>query len=843
MSNTQLLNNSGGRQSSTSPTEPSAAKVAKATISELVHVYSGQTLANDTVWIGGVVVHDGGIAANLTISLDSIIRVLPGGSAVGITANDIQSFIRLEGGFGANLSCFPACAPYGGITVLSAGVVVNAFIGRWCSIGISQNSNARQISTDSGSISVDAFSEISDCDLSAGHLAITSSSIASGVSLKDGSTMSVDRSEIADLTMEYSSAYVSYCNTSNVELKSQSQLTASTSGTVRNVNIHGNSLFELVGYQSPNYITAYDTMIDSGIMLVTGSGATASATMVGMNGTMVLQRRSRAVGTVVNGGMMSVLSGSIASATSVRFGTLAVHSKGSAVDTILSPGGLLAVYSGGIATGTVDKGGAFYNATQNTVSIGSRVVTHYGWQLDSSGVTSQTIVSAGGSAHTVTTTSSYTDSTSERQLIYSLSTESGSSILSIFGQYKYLYGWQDGNDCRIAAANCRLVNGLYGVTSGVSSISGNVDIYFNPASGVNNTGNMYGGGGNGTTVGGNVKFELDGTGTCKGLIYGGGYAGTANSVVSGCVELDVNGITHQQNAALTGHTDWLFAGGAAANGKSSTVGGATSISISGGASLGSVFGGGSATGSGSVASVGGGCSITIENATISGSVYGGGYAYNGGSSTVAGGVAISVKATSGAAVSIQENICIGGLSGTVSGAGSVTFSGSGAYLNFSGTVSGAGASGVNTLGFSDFSGAFTADIAEIDRISASGNTAAVISDSYVCNNFTFDLTGRRAANSSTALLRRGASGGLVLDSAGGNQLTVILDTGDFTGIQRMELMELGTSTVSDLTITLLDPTGATLASLDYDLNETWSSGGRTYGVSLTSGGLLGLNIN
>ncbi len=843
MSNTQLLNNSGGRQSSTSPTEPSAAKVAKATVREAIHVYSGQTLADNTIYLGGVLVHSGGTAKNLTIDLDSVIFVLTGGSAIGITAVNIQSFIKIAGGYGENLSVAPPTfvGPEPHIEIYSGGSAVNLYANNRCSITVSEQSYASHITIDSASLNINSSTAL-DVDISAGSMS-ANSSIVSSISLRDGSTMSVDRSEIADLTMEYSSAYVSYCNTSNVELKSQSQLTASTSGTVRNVNIHGNSLFELVGYQSPNYITAYDTMIDSGIMLVTGSGATASATMVGMNGTMVLQRRSRAVGTVVNGGMMSVLSGSIASATSVRFGTLAVHSKGSAVDTILSPGGLLAVYSGGIATGTVDKGGAFYNATQNTVSIGSRVVTHYGWQLDSSGVTSQTIVSAGGSAHTVTTTSSYTDSTSERQLIYSLSTESGSSILSIFGQYKYLYGWQDGNDCRIAAANCRLVNGLYGVTSGVSSISGNVDIYFNPASGVNNTGNMYGGGGNGTTVGGNVKFELDGTGTCKGLIYGGGYAGTANSVVSGCVELDVNGITHQQNAALTGHTDWLFAGGAAANGKSSTVGGATSISISGGASLGSVFGGGSATGSGSVASVGGGCSITIENATISGSVYGGGYAYNGGSSTVAGGVAISVKATSGAAVSIQENICIGGLSGTVSGAGSVTFSGSGAYLNFSGTVSGAGASGVNTLGFSDFSGAFTADIAEIDRISASGNTAAVISDSYVCNNFTFDLTGRRAANSSTALLRRGASGGLVLDSAGGNQLTVILDTGDFTGIQRMELMELGTSTVSNLTITLLDPTGATLASLDYDLNETWSSGGRTYGVSLTSGGLLGLNIN
>jgi len=468
--------------------------------------------------------------------------------------------------------------------------------------------------------------------------------------------------------------------------------------------------------------------------------------------------------------------------------------------------------------------------------ISSQIVACYSQQIESGGIQrlainlngSSLIVSAGSSfVHTIYSTvvdSSGTSSSVSLERL-TLTLDSAGRQFEISGDCKYLYGWQNGANFELTANNCRIRNGLFAVASSGMLVAGNVSSYIDLASGVANTGNLYGGGTD-ASVNGKITMNIAGSATYSGTICGGSFANSLNPTVSGGIAMEVSGITQLNNSAVApARTDVLIGGGIATNGRTLTVNGGVTIDISGGASLGYVVGGGYALTSGASAAVNGGVSLTIRDATVNHSIYGAGYAaVSGASYSLTGGVSILIDCAD-AAVSIGGGISAAGFGDcTVTGSKVVTFTGLGSNLTFSGSVYGGG-----TLKFDDYSGLFSGSVAMSDIV-VSGDSEVEGTAFTSCDSFTFDIVERSFGLCDEAMLQGGFS-----FYPFETTVNVNMSLNEFTYLDRVELLEVGIDQPSDLTVNLYDENNVLLATLDYDSGDTWTTGNKTFSAQVVDG--------
>ena len=231
---------------------------------------------------------------------------------------------------------------------------------------------------------------------------------------------------------------------------------------------------------------------------------------------------------------------------------------------------------------------------------------------------------------------------------------------------------------------------------GASTVTGSINITAETGGG---TANFFGGSLN-ASVSGNIDIAMTG-GTYTGLIVGGGRSGTSGTTASaGNIAISVSEkFIHTPNLKLlaSGISSWIVGGGQAAAGGKVTAGDIT-ISVAGSAEANFIVGGGQASGSGSTAVIST-VAVSVAGAKVTGNIFGGGYAISGGISEVSGDVSITIDA-SAAETSLLGNIYAGGAnprhatsggSAIVNGNAVITFTGSSDLLNFSGVVSGDGA--------------------------------------------------------------------------------------------------------------------------------------------------------
>ncbi|MEA4863650.1 MAG: hypothetical protein VB042_10125 [Victivallaceae bacterium] len=402
--------------------------------------------------------------------------------------------------------------------------------------------------------------------------------------------------------------------------------------------------------------------------------------------------------------------------------------------------------------------------------------------------------------------------------------DSAGRQLEVYDSYYYLYGRQEGNNCELIAENCRLRNGLFGVTSGVTLINGSVLAMVNLADVTSNTGNIYAGGTD-ASVGGKITLNIAGSATYLGTICGGSFADSLNPTISGGIDIDVSGISQVNNSKITSaRTDLLIGGGIAINGKTLTVNGGITIDISDGASLGSVVGGGYALTSGTSATVNGDIDLTIKDASTR-SIYGAVYAVvSGAAVSVVGNVSILIDATD-AAVSISGGITASGYGNcTVTGDKVVTFTGLGSNLTFSSSVYGGG-----ILRFDDYSGLFSGS-AQMSKIAVSGDSEVEGATLISCNSFEFDITDRPFGLCDDVMLKGGFS-----FYPFETTVRVNLSLAEFAYLDRVELLEGDPGSFSDLTVELYNENNVLLATLDYDSGDTWTTGNKTFSAQVVDG--------
>ena len=320
------------------------------------------------------------------------------------------------------------------------------------------------------------------------------------------------------------------------------------------------------------------------------------------------------------------------------------------------------------------------------------------------------------------------------------------------------------------------IKALYG--GGHGDVAGNINIGIN---GGNITSQLVGGTIRTTdsaNVAGEISLTIKDVEFTGSMITGGSYINFTNNAAAATVA-DVNVAIsggEAKSASLYG-AGYAYSSGTNADGVEYSAGNIT-IDITDG-TVGSkqsgrgIFGGAFASGvDASVADV----SITISGTAAAGNIFGGGWAQQGGSSVVTGAVDITISGGS-------ANVIYGGgaHSNTSTGSTSVasvniTVSGGSAMAIYAGgqttgdtvtgdaviTVTGAFASetdlygtgyegvdtvaGSSTLNFADYTGTYSGTIANFDDIIFSGDTVAAMTGAAVeAANLTFDLAGRTAA--------------------------------------------------------------------------------------------------
>lgn len=308
---------------------------------------------------------------------------------------------------------------------------------------------------------------------------------------------------------------------------------------------------------------------------------------------------------------------------------------------------------------------------------------------------------------------------------------------------------------------------FYGGTVSVSTTANGNNVYGNIT--VNFTGNtvsaqVYGGNRyvssvtGSSVISGKVEFNIDG-GSFSNYVFGGGMSWAVQAASGVKVTTEVQGGVAISITSGT-FTHEVYGGGYAAASSSSAAGagavskvaGGTSITVAN-ASIVNVYGGGYNAGLGSI--VEGGASVTVKGGISIGTVYGGG---NGTGiaevrslSAVYGGTVITVDGTSGGDFTIG-NIYGGGNTYTmVYGGSTVRFSGdflNAASLDFTGILSGSGrnaaaVSGTRTLAFDSFYGNLDARVMNFDAITVSGATSAAFTREFNAaevDSVSFDLS-------------------------------------------------------------------------------------------------------
>ena len=360
------------------------------------------------------------------------------------------------------------------------------------------------------------------------------------------------------------------------------------------------------------------------------------------------------------------------------------------------------------------------------------------------------------------------------------------------------------------------------VGGGLGNVTGNITLNIGIDSPTPIGAYIYGGsiGGN---VSGNIYLNIT-KGVYQGIIVAGSRAAAgANVTVNGftCLNFVEEGVAHISNPlaiAAKVDTAWIFGGQAISGGKITLD--ATSLFVAGGASVKYFVGGGAADGAGSVATVKD-VYMDIYGAIVTGGIWGAGYAYNGGVAS-ADKVFITIISDATNVTSISGDINTGGIvlgsSGSVSyDTGTITFAGSGDYLNFSKTVDGSGAATSSMLVFNNFTGGFNGTITNFERVVFSGNTSVNINNAYTdCRELVFDLSWRYSADAvvtSMDSFQFGAGSdnyvGLVIDANASGEITT-----ELMGVSDISALE-------GVRIALLDSYDATTFIDTFDIGEVY----------------------
>lgn len=483
-----------------------------------------------------------------------------------------------------------------------------------------------------------------------------------------------------------------------------------------------------------------------------------------------------------------------------------------------------------------ESGGYIFNDGQGTQSTavlvdGAKNASIYGSWSSSKDLSTSWIKVAGG----------------ENLSIYgagSSDLSDGSNIWIVDGSTEFVYGGGAGNvsvgATNVNAVNLEISGGTHGYVMGggleSSSVTGDIVMnltggeYHKSIAGAGqsdvdgdvrttlaltsvNYANVYGGSINGNILG-NVILNVTG-GEYRGLLIGGNRSEVAGveSRVSGTISMTISGsVTQVRSEQLSGYdSSWVVGGGFAVNG-GAVSGQYVSMTISGGAQVGQVIGGGAASGADSTALIDN-VELTIRGGVINESVYGGGYSYNGGSNTVKDAV-IMIDASE-ELTTIKGNIYGGGLNLRQSGSavcdsGWVMFTGDGDNLVFTGRVDGNGISGESCLEFSDFTGVFNGTVSGMDKVLFSGDTSVELGNGYTgCEEILFAFDGR----SSEDLFVKGE---LWFKSGVEQNIGFCFDEADFSEDFSFDLMEIGQDvSLEDVKFSLQDIDGVAYAEFAY----------------------------
>ena len=292
------------------------------------------------------------------------------------------------------------------------------------------------------------------------------------------------------------------------------------------------------------------------------------------------------------------------------------------------------------------------------------------------------------------------------------------------------------------------------INAGLGAVLGNTNIVISDAV---CDANVYGGTVN-SYVAGSTEVLLFNT-TMTGMVNGGGRAEDGGvSVTYGTYTTIGGSTTLNPNKELLDEgfsTAFVFGGGHAVRGSEVYNHDDSVIYVFGYDGIpqtGNLVGGGAADGEGSMAFAQD-TYIIVEGAEVGKHIFGGGYAHNGGYAEVQN-TNITIITEEFRPVSIVGNVYGGGYTpleddGSVSivtGNSTITFTGNGAFLDFTGKVNGSsfrenngGVAGVKALCFESFTGDFNATIQNMDIVMFAGNTSVVSTVGFIGSVFGFSL--------------------------------------------------------------------------------------------------------
>ena len=410
------------------------------------------------------------------------------------------------------------------------------------------------------------------------------------------------------------------------------------------------------------------------------------------------------------------------------------------------------------------------------------------------------------------------------------------------GSHNQVYAGADLNGTVDGDVRLNITGGDFSgvINGGLGAVNGDVEMAI---SGVTCSANIIAGAVNSYVVG-DISLVIDNS-AITGMINGGGRAeGQGGVAVANGTTTTITGTTHEPNEDLFFNgfnTAFVFGGGHAVRGGMVYNTGLSTIIVDGSqtsSTLGYLVGGGAADGAGSVAMVADTAIYVSGNVNIRGHIMGGGYAHNGGYSSVEN-TFISITANDGMTVSIDGNIYGGsytpmldGSFAVVDGTSTISFSGIGAFLDFTGKVNGSsfrdengGVNGVKSLCFDSFVGEFNATIVNMDVVAFNGETAVIGTVGYIGSEYTF-----RVSDAAVRMADTMASGFAFDDTVVDNVLNIYV--GEVSVNYAKALMELSSD--------------ANLAGMSINLFSVYNDafiGSFTYGDVLDLGSGVGFSLD
>jgi len=641
----------------------------------------------------------------------------------------------------------------------------------------------------------------------------------------------------------------------NTDITNASQIVSGEVASARETRVHSG------GLQDVNYGYSYDTVIFAGGWQrvrngaiyggiswdeITGPGLSFDTIIKG--GLQSIEGNGTAFDTVILAGQQLIMSGGVARNSILKGGNITVQGGGALIGiTIQCNNGTVNVASGGVISGDIDINGGGIQIDDNASYLDATIKINLNGASDNflinvpslamlnllnytitdNGHTAAGIykitnialntlpVTLSGVQKTLTTATPYVVTNSNETVTYTLSSSTATgTVLNIYGTYKALRGWSEGNNWRLATSNSKVTGGIFGTANNITA-AGNValDINLNTE---NNTGNIYGIGAN-ASANGNIEMSLHGGGKYYGMIFGGAYTQYNNCTVGGNINLNVSGISQLQNSAVTtGNTRWLMGGFYSLGGFAGVVNGSVNMQITDGANLGHVMGGGYAVNSNSVIRVKGDVNMTLRNVTIGGHVVAGGYTAEGGTSIIEGNTNILIDATE--SITFSGNIIAGGYrqgANTVNqvlGTRTVTLTGLGSNINIPyGGING----GDNTPGgtrmvvFDDFTGSFAGGLYNLDSIKFAGDTVlSGLGNTFSSSNFVFDITDRSSSKYGTSMMD---NMNVLNFKQNAGTVDIYLDEADFNSATSVALMDFDSSLNLNLNFNLYDVFGNAVA--------------------------------